>query len=355
MDRFVLIDGHAILHRAFHAIPSLTTSKGQPIGAVFGFCSMLLRVIKDLKPKYLAVAFDRPVPTFRQELFPAYQAQRPEMADELSDQIELVHRVLETMKVAIFEMDGYEADDLIGTLTNQALGGRSAAIFSLVRQRKRPALRHMSELGYAPASRGSRAHLAQKQTAAHPSDLEVIIVTGDRDMLQLVGENVKVLAPVTGITNMVLYDEAKVKEKYGLKPSQWVDFKSLVGDPSDNYPGVSGIGPKTAASLLNKYGSLEKIYQNLSELSEKLAKALREGQENASLAKKLAQIVTDVPASFNLESCQLQDLNNPKVEELFKEFEFKSLWDRITGNSSSQEKPAKRQAKKNGEKQLKLI
>lgn len=350
MDCLVLIDGHAILHRAFHALPSLTTSKGQPIGAVFGFCSMLLRVIKDLKPKYLAVAFDRPAPTFRQELFPAYQAQRPEMADELLDQIELVHRVLETMKVAIFEMDGYEADDVMGTLAMKAtarIEGRKLKVGAEDRRLKieRRKIHPPSSIFNAPSS-----------SFYHPSSsLEVIIVTGDRDMLQLVGENVKVLAPVTGITNMVLYDEAKVKERYGLKPSQWVDFKALVGDPSDNYPGVMGIGPKTAASLLNKYGSLGRIYQNLEELPGKLVQAIKEGQENVSLAKKLAQIVTDAPISLNLEKCRLQDLNNPKVEELFKEFEFKSLWDRITGNSSSQEKPAKRQAKKNGEKQLKLI
>lgn len=309
MDRLVLIDGHAILHRAFHALPSLTNSKDQPVGAVFGFCSMLLRVIKDLKPKYLAVAFDRPAPTFRQELFPAYQAQRPEMADELSGQIELVHQVLETMGVSIFEMDGLEADDLIGTLAIQA----------------------------------------SKQ------DLETIIVTGDRDMLQLVNEKVKVLAPVTGISNMVFYDEQKVKEKYGLLPSQWVDCKALVGDPSDNYPGVTGIGPKTAAALLNKYNSLEKIYQNLGELSEKLAQVLRKDKEKAKLAQKLAQIITDAPIDLNLENCRLQDLNDPRVEEIFKEFEFKSLWDRITGNNSSQKRSAREQAKKKDEEQLKLI
>lgn len=325
MDRFILIDGHAILYRAFYALPPLTTSKGEPVGAVFGFCSMLWRVIQDLKPKYLAVTFDRPAPTFRQKLYVAYQAQRPKMADELATQVDLLHQVLATMGIAVFERDGYEADDVIGTLAKKA---------------------------------------TKRQSDKATKKIEVVIVSGDRDMLQLLHERVRVLAPVVGITKMVLYDKKKVGEKYGLEPSQWVDFKALMGDPSDNYPGVSGVGPKTAADLLERYGTLENIYQNLGKLPQKLAQALAEGAENAGLAKKLAQIAKDVPLKLDLKKCRLKDLKTPQVKKLFQELEFKSLWERIKQNnqgpSANGSKPDLRVAKgikkKNGdESQLSLL
>lgn len=290
-----MIDGHAILYRAFHALPSLATSKGQPVGAVFGFLSMLLRIVDDLKPRYLAVAFDLPKPTFRQKLYANYQAQRPEMAEELVGQVGILHQVLETMGIPVFEKEGYEADDVIGTLAKEV------------------------------------------------QSLGVIIVTGDRDMLQLIGEKVKVLAPIVGITKMVLYDEKAVEDRYGLKPSQWVDFKALVGDPSDNYPGVSGIGPKTAVTLLKKYGNLEKIYQNLNQLLPRQAQILKDGKKQVELAKTLAKIVTDVPVDLDLEECELKDFKNPAVEKLFKDMEFKSLWERVVkpGRKGKDEKEPK--------------
>lgn len=297
-ERLVLIDGNAILHRAYHALPPLTTSKGEQIGAVFGFCSMLLKVIQDLKPDYLAVAFDRPKPTFRQQIYVGYQAQRPKMAEDLTLQVELVHRALETMGIPTYEVDGFEADDVIGTLARQAVAGVTVDSGNPLDSRKR---------------------------------IEIIIVSGDRDMFQLVSENIKIYAPIIGLTKTVLYDEKGVLEKYGIEPSQMVDFKALVGDPSDNYPGVAGIGPKTASSLLKCFSKLEQIYGNLDKLDKKLADKLVSARKEANLAKNLATIVTSVPIKLNLLKCRLGKLDKPKVVKLFEELEFKSLIPRLKG------------------------
>lgn len=331
--RLILIDGHAILHRAFHALPPLTTSRGQEVGAVFGFCSMLLRVIQDLKSDYLAVAFDLPKPTFRQKLYANYQAQRPQMAEELSSQVEVVHRVLETMKIPIFEKEGYEADDVIGTIARQA--SQDTKILRDKDTKKKE-------------KKSPNILISQ-----YPN-IETIIVTGDRDMLQLVGEKVKVYAPIKGITQTILYDEKLVKEKYGLKPSQWVDYKALIGDPSDNYPGVAGIGPKTATDLLKEYVTLKKVYQNLHKLPERQARVLEEGRKQVELAKQLATLVTDVSLEFDLEECKLKDLKNPTVEKLFEELEFKSLIARLGGEKPKNQAEEKSPKKENTD-QLKLI
>lgn len=282
MQRFVLIDGNAILHRAYHALPKFTTSKGQPVGAVFGFTSMLLKVISDLKPTHMVVAFDRAAPTFRQQLFVGYQAGRPAMEDDLVSQVEGVHRVVEALDIPIFEVDGYEADDVIGTL----------------------------------------AHQIKKK-------LEIIIVSGDRDLLQLVNSHVKLYTPIKGLSQTKLYDAKAVREKYGINSSQMIDMKALTGDPSDNYPGVTAIGPKTASQLLKKYSTLENIYKHLKDLPEKQAKALAEGAESAGLAKKLAAIVTDVPITLKLDKCRFQIKDKQKAVQIFRSFEFRTLTKRL--------------------------
>lgn len=315
MERLILIDGNAILHRAYHALPPLTTSQGELVNAVFGFCSMLLRVIADLKPDYLVVTFDRPKPTFRKQLYVGYQAKRPKMAEDLTPQVDLVHQVLETMEVSVFEVDGFEADDVIGTLAKQT-----------------------------------------QDSKLKTQNLETIIVSGDRDLLQLVGERVKVYAPVSGLTQTVLYDEKAVEAKYGLKPSQIVDFKALVGDPSDNYPGVSGIGPKTASQLLQCFKTLEQIYQNLAKFSPKLAKSLSEGVEQAGLAKKLATIVSNVPIKLKLEDCRVENLDKPKVVKLFEDLGFKSLIPRLNGQNNGKTKDKKeKEPEKDDNEQLSLV
>lgn len=290
MEKFVLIDGNAILHRAFHALPPLS-SKGEPVNAVYGFFSMFLKIIGEVNPHYITVCFDKAAPTFRKELYVGYQATRPRMDNDLVPQIKKVHDVLEKMKVCYFEVDGYEADDLIGTLSKKGVEGKL------------------------------------------DGPLDVIIVSGDRDMLQLVNHHVKVLAPIVGITKMILFDEAKVEEKYGLKVSQIVDYKALVGDPSDNYPGVSGIGPKTASALLKEYKTLENLYNNLEEVKKKnenLALKLAQGAEPAGMAKKLATIVTDAPITLEIDKCRLEKIDVIGAKAVFSDFGFKSLLTRIS-------------------------
>lgn len=285
MKKLVLIDGNAIVHRAYHALPPLTRNE-QQVNAVYGFFLMLLRILTDVKPNYLIVCFDRPKPTFRKALYVGYQATRPQMENELSSQFKIIHEALDRAKVEIFEIDGYEADDLIGTISEKAV-------------------------------------VEEKE------ELEVIIVTGDRDMLQLVNSHVSVLAPIVGVTKMILFDHDKVVEKYGLKPEQIVDYKALVGDSSDNYPGVAGIGPKTASNLLNKYGDFETLYKNLSELPDKLSGKLATDAEQAALAKKLAQIVKDAPLELDLKKSHLSNFDSAELKKFFAKLGFKSLQDRI--------------------------
>jgi DNA polymerase-1 len=223
MSKLVLVDGNAILHRAYHALPPLTTKSGKPINAVYGFVSMLLRVITDLKPTHLIVAFDRKEPTFRHKKFKKYQAHRPEMDKDLSIQFTEARKVVRAFRIPIYSKAGYEADDVIGTVAKKA---------------------------------------EQKVNIK-----SVAIVTGDKDILQLVTSKTKVYLPVRGLGDAKLVGEKGVYQKMGVKPEQVVDFKALCGDPSDNYPGVPGIGPQTAKQLLLRYQTLEKIYQNLDSLS----------------------------------------------------------------------------------------
>lgn len=283
MKKLILIDGNAILHRAFHALPPLNTKGGIPTNAVYGFFSMLFKIIEDLRPEYLIVCFDKKAPTFRKQMYVGYQAKRPKMSDDLVPQIDMVHKALDKAKIAHFGVNGYEADDLIGTFSKEAV-----------------------EKG-----------------------LRVIIVSGDRDLLQLVNSHVLMLAPVSGITKMILFDEAKVKEKYGLSPLQIIDYKALAGDSSDNYPGVLGIGPKTASSLILKYDNLENLYKHISELDIKLQERLANDAEQAVMSKKLATIITNVPVKFVEEEISVSKINKEGLSREFKKLGFKSLLERV--------------------------
>ncbi len=350
MKSFILIDGNAILHRAYHALPPLTNKKGEVANAVYGFFSMFLKIIEDLKPVYVAVCFDRPKPTFRQALFAGYQQHRPAMADDLVPQVGMVHAVLEKMKIAIFEIDGYEADDLIGTLAKQAVHktiedrrwkvaveGRSSKI---ERKKIHPQSSNFKNL---------------PSTVYHlPSNLEVIIVSGDRDMLQLVNGHVKVLMPVTGLSNTLLYDPKKVEEKYGVTPSQFIDYKALVGDASDGYPGVSGIGPKTASGLIKEFGTFENLYKHVGDLPEKIGLKLATDAEQAALAKKLATIVTDAPVSFDGEKCNFKHFDMGGTRSAFEELGFKSLLKRFVSSMPGEKKKEKIKEKKDNQ-QLGLL
>lgn len=307
MKKLVIIDGHAILHRAYHALPPLTTSKGLIVNAVYGFSSMLLRVIETLKPTHLIVAFDTPEPTFRNKLFKDYQIQRPKVDEEFIPQIDIVKKLVRQMGIPTFEKVGFEADDVIGTI-------------------------------------------AQKADVD-----EVIIVTGDRDILQLVDGKIGVYMPVKGLSESKLYKRQEVEEKFGVSPSQIVDYKALVGDASDNYPGVAGIGPKTASALLAHFGTLEKIYKDVDKIeSEKVKKALDDHLKSAEMAKQLAKIVCDVPMMLDIDKCKLPNLDRPDIHKLFEEFEFRSLIPRLSGRIKKQEVRSKEEQKK-GVKQVNTL
>lgn len=311
-NRLVLIDGHAILHRAYHALPqTMRNRKGELTNAVYGFTTMLLKVINDLKPSYLIVAFDTPKPTFRHTEYVGYQAQRPKMESELASQIENVRRILRAMGIPIFAVEGYEADDVIGTLAKQA------------------------------SKRG----------------VEAMIVSGDRDMFQLIGPRVKIYAPVRGMSEAQIFDQKEVKEKMGIKPKQVVDYKGLVGDASDNYPGVPGVGPKTAAQLLKEYGTIDKIYKHLVDLPESQARKLTEGAEMAELSRKLARIVTDAPVKLDLKKARfiLTDEEKKKAVKEFKILGFKSLVERMSGGKKEESKLKPKSKSKPEDSQPKLF
>ncbi|GAH85210.1 unnamed protein product, partial [marine sediment metagenome] len=250
-----------LVHRAFHALPPLTVSKtGEMVSAVYGFALMLLKTINELKPTHYAIAFDKEAPTFRHQLFDQYKAQRPPTPDELVNQLGRVRQLVEAFRIPIFELDDYEADDVLGTLSHQA----------------------------------SR------------QDIDTIIVTGDADAMQLVSPKVKVLTPKKAFGDTMLYDEAAVSQKYGVEPGQIADFKGLVGDTSDNIPGVPNIGPVTAAKLLRQFGSIEQIYARIDEVTPaKLQTLLRENEALARQSKELATIVTQTPVTLNLDDCQV--------------------------------------------------
>ena len=281
----LLFDGNALVHRAFHALPPLTQHKtGELVNAVYGFASTLLKVFADFKPTHWAIAFDRPTPTFRHEMFEEYKAQRPATPEELKSQIKKVHRLVEAFHIPFFEIDGFEADDVLGTLSRQA-----------------------DEQG-----------------------IETIIVTGDNDMLQAVLPRVKTLAPRRSFTDTILYDEEAVEQKYGIKPEQLADLKALAGDVSDNIPGVPGVGEKTATKLLQQYGSLQGIYDHIDDVApDRLQDMLREYRNQAFQSKELSTIVKDVPVKLDLKACQVSHYDRDEVVKLFQELEFINLLPRL--------------------------
>lgn len=323
MKKFILIDGNAIVHRAFHGLPPLNGPSGEQVNAVYGFFSMFLKILQDYTPEMVTVCFDRKAPTFRKEMYVGYQAKRPVMAEGLGPQFDIIRGMLREAKIPISELDGYEADDLIGTLATQIVAGQK------------------------PEARSKKLE-----------DVEVIIFSGDRDLLQLVNSHVKMLAPVVGITNMTLFDQQKVEEKYGLKPLQIVDYKALVGDSSDNYPGVSGIGPKTASALLQKYSTLENLYAHIGELPEKVAMKLATDAEQAALCKKLATIVTDAPIHLDLKGSQVLKFDISALVKSFEKYGFKSLVKRLSqkvSKETEETEETKVKEKKNKEEQLGLL
>jgi len=319
-EKLVIIDGNAIVHRAYHALPPMTTRDGKMVNAVYGFASMLLRVWKDLKPTHIAVTFDMAGGTFRHKKYKEYKATRVRADQELYDQIPLAHEVATGFNIPIYEKKGYEADDVIGTIARQ-----------------------VSSHCHPERSEGSLRSRTLRDSSALPQNdncVETVIVTGDKDTLQLVDDNIKVYALRKGMSDTVLYDAVKVKEVFGFAPAQMVDYKALAGDSSDNIPGVPGVGEKTATELIKEFGSVENIYKKIAKNKEEVAKQIKpgvlkkleEGEKSARMSYELATIDTAVPdLDFDLKNCLAKDFDREKVVELFQKYEFTSLLKRLPG------------------------
>lgn len=293
--KLILIDGHALAYQMFFALPlaNFTTKAGEPTNATYGFTRALFDLLFAPHPsRYLAVSFDLGG-TFRDALYEPYKGTRDKMPDELALQIERIKQVVRALNIPIFEMEGFEADDLLGTMARQAKA----------------------------------------------FDVPVHIITGDRDLLQLVDENTQVELPARGKSEKQVFDVTAVTAKYGIPPNSIVDWKALVGDTSDNIPGVLGVGEKTATKLLQEYGTLDNIYAHLDEIKGALQKKLADGKESAYLSQTLSRIVTDAPITLDLEACVAHDFDNQPVDELFAILEFRSLRNDLAQKHAAQSAP----------------
>ena len=294
-ERLMLLDGYGLVYRGYFALPPLTTSKGELVNGVFGFASIVLRGIQDLQPDYLAVSFDLPGPTFRHEQYADYKATRVKMPDDLRDQFPKVREVVKALRIPVYEMPGFEADDVIGTITDQ--------------------------LDYR-------------------DDLETTIVTVDLDMLQLVTPRVRLMTTRSGVENTVIYDVDRIDERFGLRPDQMIDYKALKGDPTDNIPGVPGVGEKTAAKLIREFGTLDALFEGLDDvIPDKLRDKLREHRDQVFMGRELSTIVRDLPIEIDLEAARLGDYDRDTVVRLFREYEFRTLIERlppIAGKSATE-------------------
>ncbi len=293
--RLFLIDGHALAYRTYFALTAVgggsrwMTKRGEPTAGTYGFTSVLLRLLEQESPEYLAVSFDVG-PTFRDDIYPEYKATREKMPDDLRLQIERIRQVVDSFGIPILEAEGYEADDVLGTV------------------------------GRVASQQGAR----------------VVILTGDRDLLQLAGDSVVIRLAGQKLSEAEDYGPPEVEQKMGVPPEQIVDYKALVGDSSDNIPGVAGVGEKTAMKLLKKFKDLETIYENLDQVQTRFRNKLIEGKDRAFLSQELARIRTDAPVEFDLEACRARGYNRDQVVALFRDLEFRSLMDRIPDGDLSE-------------------
>lgn len=285
-NRLIIIDSNALLHRAFHALPPLMTKSGQETGAVYGFLLTLFKAIKDLNPRHIVATFDTKAKTFRHEKFENYKAQRPTTPTGIISQIPITKEVLTAMGIPVFAKEGFEADDLIATICKKN------------------------------------------------NDIKIYILTGDLDNLQLINENIKVYTLGKGIKDTVIYDKIKVEERFGVLPSQMVDLKALMGDPSDNIPGVEGVGKKTASEIIQKYGSIKNLYDELATdtavLKPKVKEALKKNKETALMSYELAKMKEDVDIEFAINDCEFGKFNIASVDQIFKKLEFNSLINKMS-------------------------
>lgn len=284
------------MHRAYHALPPFKSADGTPTNVVYGYISMLNKVVTDFKPDYLISCFDTPRPTFRNKIFKDYQIQRPKIENEFIVQIPLVKQALDAAGIERLEKDGFEADDLIGTITR---------IFEI-------------------------------------NKFRIVILTGDKDIFQVITDNVFVAAPQLGLANIKIFDKSEVEKKLDVSPSQIVEYKALVGDPSDNYPGASGIGPKTASKLIHQLGTVDNIYKNLDKInSEKIKTILEKEKENVYLSKKLAMILTDVDINLDIEKLKFKGFDK-KLKDFLEKYQMDSLIRRIFNQRLSTKKEEKK-------------
>lgn len=302
--RLIIIDGNAVIHRAFHALPPLKTEKGELVNAIYGFLLVFLRAVKEFKPDFIAAVFDTPGPNFRHYKYKLYKANRPKTPDELCSQLKKIKEVLKNFNVEVFEKEGFEADDIIGAISRKA---------------------------------------SKKQI--YP-EIETIILSGDLDTLSMVDKNTKAYILRKGVKDIILYDEQKVEEKYdGLLPNQLTDLRALRGDASDNIPGVFGIGEKTAISLIKKFKTLENIYEELrnnTEESKEIKPAVRQKlidyKDQAFVSKTLAEIRYDAPVDFDLKKCGWKGYDREKIIKMFEDYNFKSLIPRLSEKEVKAEK-----------------
>ena len=280
----LIIDGHAVAHRAYHSIPPMNNG-GQPLNAIYGFYSMLLGSLDILKPDYLCVCLDLPGPTFRNVEFMGYRAKRAPTDHDLVSQLKILPETLAESNIPTFSMGGYEADDLIGTLSKK---------------------------------------LFKKKFIK-----KITIITGDKDLMQLVNRKVSLYMPIHGLSESKLFGPEEVKERLGVPPTQVIDLKALMGDMSDNYPGVSGVGPVVATNLLSEYQNLDNIYKNIEKIKPIVASKLIKDKENAYMSQKLATIITNIPLKFSLKDLKFTQKNITALSDLFLKYNFKSLFSRL--------------------------
>ncbi len=290
--KFIIIDGNSLMHRAFYALPNLTNSKGFHTSVIYGFINMINKIKEEYKPQYIGIAFDTKAPTFRHQEYAGYKAGRLKMAEEMAEQIPVLKEVLTAMNIRQVEIDGFEADDIIGTVAARC-----------------------DEEG-----------------------IPTLIVTGDKDAFQLISDNVHTLMTKKGISEIEEYDTAKLHEKYGISPAQITDLKGLMGDASDNIPGVPGVGEKTALELIHQFGTVENTLENVSEIKKnKVRENVSGNKDQAILSKRLATIARDVPIDFELGDFALKEADKEKLYSLFAGLEFKGLIEKMCGGTSCTE------------------
>ena len=305
MKTLLLVDGHALIHRAYFAIPPFKTKDGFPTNAIYGFFMILQKSINDFKPHYLVILYDTPKPTFRNKLYKNYQIHRPKSQDNMIIQIPKLKEILNKGKIFQLEKEGFEADDLIGTIT----------------------------------------------TSENKNDLKKIILTGDKDIFQLVNENTFVMTPQIGFSKGLLFDKEEVIKKLKVQPIQIPDYKALAGDPSDNYPGAKGIGPKTAEKLINEFISIENLYQNLDKVNDlRIKKLLNDHKDDILLSKKLAVIVKNIDINFKLSDTEFLGFNQNVKKELLS-LGMNTLVKRLFTNNLDKKDNSENKKKNNSESQ----